>query len=262
MASTIPRSRSPPTTRGCRSVAEPAPPPCSPGPRGCGRVRTWRRRWMSCSWTKQARYHWPTCWRRPQGRQALVLLGDPQQLDQPTQGAHPPGADRSALAHLLDEHPTMPDHLGLFLETTWRLHPDLCDFTSEVFYEDRLKPESHLAGQLLRGSPPTTGTGPRLLPVIHQGNDNDSVEEAEVVASICRTLVNGGTWVDRERSRDARSAGTRRPRRGRVQRPGRRDPQAAARRAGRARSTSSRARRRRSRSTAWRRRRPRTRPAA
>ncbi len=130
------------------------------------------------------------------GAQALVLLGDPQQLDQPTQGAHPPGADRSALAHLLDEHPTMPDHLGLFLETTWRLHPDLCDFTSEVFYEDRLKPESHLAGQLLRGSPPTTGTGPRLLPVPHRGNDNDSVEEAEVVASICRTLVNGGAWVD------------------------------------------------------------------
>jgi AAA domain/RNase_H superfamily len=130
------------------------------------------------------------------GAKALVLLGDPQQLDQPTQGAHPPGAGRSALAHLLDEHPTMPDHLGLFLETTWRLHPDLCDFTSEVFYEDRLEPESHLSAQALRGSPPTRGTGPRLLLAPHQGNDNDSVEEAEIVASICRTLVNGGTFVD------------------------------------------------------------------
>jgi predicted RecB family nuclease len=133
-----------------------------------------------------------------QGARALVLLGDPQQLDQPTQGTHPPGADRSALAHLLDEHPTMPDHLGLFLETTWRLHPDLCAFTSEVFYEGRLEPESHLAAQTLRGAPPTTGTGPRLLPVPHQGNDNDSAEEAEVVASICRTLVNGGRWVDEQ----------------------------------------------------------------
>ena len=37
--------------------------------------------------------------RRPRGR--IVLLGDPQQLDQPTQGSHPPGAERSALSHLL-----------------------------------------------------------------------------------------------------------------------------------------------------------------
>ena len=33
---------------------------------------------------------------------SIVLLGDPQQLDQPLQGSHPPGAERSALAHLLD----------------------------------------------------------------------------------------------------------------------------------------------------------------
>ena len=72
---------------------------------------------------------------------SLVLLGDPQQLDQPLQGTHPPGADRSALAHVLGDAATMPPALGLFLEDTWRLHPDLCDFTSEVFYEDRLEPE-------------------------------------------------------------------------------------------------------------------------
>lgn len=132
------------------------------------------------------------------GARSLVLLGDPQQLDQPTQGAHPPGAERSALAHLLDEHSTMPDHLGLFLETTWRLHPDLCRYTSEVFYEDRLEPEAGLAAQVLRGSPPMDGAGPRLIPVSHLGNDNDSVEEAEAVASLGRSLVeSGATWVNR-----------------------------------------------------------------
>ena len=33
----------------------------------------------------------------------LVLLGDPQQLGQPSQAAHPPGADASALEHILGE---------------------------------------------------------------------------------------------------------------------------------------------------------------
>ncbi|HVL53591.1 MAG TPA: TM0106 family RecB-like putative nuclease, partial [Vitreimonas sp.] len=57
---------------------------------------------------------------------SLVLLGDPQQLDQPLKGSHPPGADRSALAHVLGADATMPPAQGLFLERTWRLHPDLC----------------------------------------------------------------------------------------------------------------------------------------
>jgi hypothetical protein len=34
----------------------------------------------------------------------VVLLGDPQQLDQPMQGSHLEGADTSALHHLLDSH--------------------------------------------------------------------------------------------------------------------------------------------------------------
>ena len=53
----------------------------------------------------------------------IVLLGDPQQLEQPQQGAHPEGSGIAALDHLLDGHQTMPPDKGLFLEKTWRLHP-------------------------------------------------------------------------------------------------------------------------------------------
>ena len=70
-----------------------------------------------------------------------MLLGDPQQLDQPLRGSHPPGAGRSALAHILGDRATMPADQGLFLETTWRLHPELCRYTSETFYDDRLEAE-------------------------------------------------------------------------------------------------------------------------
>jgi len=33
--------------------------------------------------------------------QSIVLLGDPNQLAQPSQGAHPPGSDVSVLEHML-----------------------------------------------------------------------------------------------------------------------------------------------------------------
>jgi uncharacterized protein len=129
---------------------------------------------------------------------SLVLLGDPQQLDQPLQGVHPPGAEASTLAHLLGGEATMPPDRGLFLETTWRLHPDVCAFTSEAFYEGKLVSEPHLARQRVDG-PALEGTGLRLIEVSHQGNDNASGEEAALVAALARDLVEGSaTWVDRD----------------------------------------------------------------
>ena len=131
---------------------------------------------------------------------SLVLLGDPQQLDQPLRGSHPTGADRSALAHVLGDQATMPPSQGLFLETTWRLHPDLCRFTSEVFYDDRLEPEPHLHVQRLASGDPTfDGAGLRLIEVPAAGADNESPLEAAAVAEIARSLVDGSaTWVDQE----------------------------------------------------------------
>jgi uncharacterized protein len=131
--------------------------------------------------------------------ESLVLLGDPQQLDQPLQGSHPPGADRSALAHLLGDRATIADEHGLFLERTWRLHPDLCAYTSEVFYDGRLTAEPRLIVQAVHGPDGLDGTGPRLALVDHVGNDNESVEEAELVARTARTLVESGArWTDDE----------------------------------------------------------------
>ncbi len=74
-----------------------------------------------------------------QAARGLVLLGDPQQLDQPTQGSHPDGTDVSALGHILAGEQTIAPGAGLFLEETWRLHPSICAFTSEIFYEQRLQ---------------------------------------------------------------------------------------------------------------------------
>ena len=127
----------------------------------------------------------------------LVLLGDPQQLDQPLQGTHPPGAERSALAHVLDGKQVMPDHLGLFLDGTWRLHPRICAYTSEVFYSGRL--HSHPGRELLAvaGEPPFDGAGIRFLPVPHDGHSSESPEEAAVIAAVVRQLLaQGARWTD------------------------------------------------------------------
>jgi uncharacterized protein len=130
---------------------------------------------------------------------SLVLLGDPQQLDQPLQGSHPPGADRSALAHALGDDATMPPERGLFLATTWRLHPDLCRYTSEVFYDDRLEPEAHLGVQAVRDSDPfvAAGAGPRMIALPTDGADNENPEEAAAVAALVLGLVESGTtWTN------------------------------------------------------------------
>jgi predicted RecB family nuclease len=129
---------------------------------------------------------------------SIVLLGDPQQLDQPLRGSHPPGADRSALAHVLNGIATIAPDRGLFLEMTWRLHPALCDYTSEVFYDGRLAPEAHLATQRITSRDgPVDGVGPRSLEVPTTGADSENPEEAEAVARLVRTLTSGSTtWID------------------------------------------------------------------
>ena len=130
----------------------------------------------------------------------LILLGDPQQLDQPLQGGHPPGAERSALAHLLGEEQVMPEKLGLFLDGTWRLHPDICAYTSEVFYAGRLHAhEGRERHVVTGGEPPFTGAGIRFLPVAHEGRSSESPEEVALIRERVRALLDSdATWTDAE----------------------------------------------------------------
>jgi predicted RecB family nuclease len=126
----------------------------------------------------------------------LVLLGDPQQLAQPSQAAHPPGAGASALGHILGERATMPAGAGLLLDRTYRMHPDLCRYTSEVFYDGKLGGADGLGGQEILGDGPFSGSGLRVVEVPHQGNTNASPEEAGVVAQIAESF-GSNSWRDR-----------------------------------------------------------------
>ncbi len=134
-----------------------------------------------------------------QAARTVVLIGDPQQLDQPMQGSHPDGTDVSALDHILAGEQTILPDKGLFLEETWRLHPDICAYTSELFYDGKLSSRNRLEKQVINASGPISGSGLYYLPVEHDGNQNSSPEEAQAVS----VLVNGileskATWVDRD----------------------------------------------------------------
>lgn len=132
-----------------------------------------------------------------QAAESIVLLGDPRQLEQPIQGSHPDGVATSALDHVLGEHATIEAGHGLFLEETWRLHPDICAFTSELFYESRLRSRAGLERQEIRSSSRVNGVGLRYLAIQHVGNQNSSPEEADEIKKLVDEILAGNTsWVD------------------------------------------------------------------
>jgi uncharacterized protein len=130
---------------------------------------------------------------------SIVLLGDPQQLDQPQRGLHPLGAEVSALGHLLNGRATIAADQGVFLTETRRLHPDVCAFTSELFYEGRLTSRPENAKQRLNVGDLLDGTGLRFASVEHSGNQNESQEEVEKIAAAVDDLLrSGATWTNKK----------------------------------------------------------------
>ncbi|MDP9988899.1 uncharacterized protein J2S98_004088 [Arthrobacter oryzae] len=120
----------------------------------------------------------------------LLLLGDPQQLPQVSQGAHPEPVDESALGWLAAGHATLPAALGYFLADSWRMHPELCRAVSILSYEGKLKSAPAAAHRELEGMAP----GVETVFVNHTGNTTASKEEAdEVVRQVQRHL--GLKWT-------------------------------------------------------------------
>jgi uncharacterized protein len=129
----------------------------------------------------------------------IVLVGDQMQLGQPTKGKHPSGSGVSGLDYLMGGLPTVPDDRGVFLEHTWRLHPKLCSFISDAFYDGKLKSAECTFGQILELDDDLGGTlgrfGLRFVPVDHKGNTQRSDEEAARLKEAYEALL-GRPWTD------------------------------------------------------------------
>lgn len=130
------------------------------------------------------------------GAKSLVLLGDPQQLEQPRKAKHPDGTDVSALAHVIGDRATIEAERGIFLEETWRLPPPIRALTSELFYDGRLQGRAGLESRALLGAGPWDGAGVWFVPVEHEGRSVEAPEEVERVVAIVTRLMSGVTWRD------------------------------------------------------------------
>jgi uncharacterized protein len=120
----------------------------------------------------------------------LLLLGDPQQLPQVSQGTHPEPVDESALGWLSAGHDVLPPEFGYFLATSWRMHPAVCAPVSELSYEGRLV--SHASDRRLEGVEP----GLHPVPVDHAERSTASPEEADAVVEVVASVLGRTWWSD------------------------------------------------------------------
>jgi uncharacterized protein len=92
---------------------------------------------------------------------------------------------------------TLRAEQGLFLDRTYRLHPAVCTFTSEAYYEGRLLSDPGLERQRIDGGTPFAGSGLFLVEAVHQGNQAQAREEVDAVVGIARSLLQRGTtWTN------------------------------------------------------------------
>lgn len=124
----------------------------------------------------------------------LVLLGDQMQLEQPTQGTHPGDSGKSCLEYLLHEQATIPENMGIFLDTTRRMHPSICSLISNAVYDSRLKPDLANINQVL--VPPKhleevfdKTAGIKWIPVAHTNNAQASDEEVSAIQNLVANLL-------------------------------------------------------------------------
>ncbi|MFJ2542957.1 TM0106 family RecB-like putative nuclease [Microbacterium sp. NPDC087589] len=127
------------------------------------------------------------------GAKRLLLLGDPQQLPQVSQGAHPEPVDTSALGWVMDGDAVVRPDYGYFLARSWRMHPRLAAPVSRLAYAGRLASAPGTELRSLEGIDP----GLHIVPLRHRGNATQSPEEAGAVVALVRDLV-GRAFTDND----------------------------------------------------------------
>ena len=133
------------------------------------------------------------------GAKRLLLLGDPQQLPQVSQGAHPEPVDTSALGWVMDGDPVVRPEYGYFLARSWRMHPWVAAPVSKLAYAGQLASAPGTQLRSLDGVDP----GLHVVPLRHRGNATQSPEEAAEVVRLVRDLI-GRTFTDNDPEATAR----------------------------------------------------------
>ncbi len=129
-----------------------------------------------------------------QSTKNIILLGDQMQLGQPSQGSHPEESGLSILDYLLHTTPTIPENMGIFLGTTYRMHSAVNQFISNAVYEGKLEAALENDRQCIKVPPNYQGplskeAGIITVPVDHEGNTQASDEEVEQIVLLAHQLL-------------------------------------------------------------------------
>ena len=128
----------------------------------------------------------------------IVMIGDPCQLPQVIQASHPEPANLSCLEWMLGTSRLVKPEKGIFLGETWRMHPKLCRYISEQFYEGRVHPNPDTVHQAIH-APGLPEAGAYLVPVSHkEPRMQHCEEEGQALKSVIQRLLKG-KWTDRHR---------------------------------------------------------------
>lgn len=134
----------------------------------------------------------------------IILVGDQMQLSQPIQGAHPGESGQSALDYLLQGAATIAPDRGILLDTSWRMHPKIQSFISDVVYDGRLKAHPDCARQTLLldddADPVFIPHGIRMVSMNHEGCRQSSEAEVERIVALVGGLLGQG-FIDRKGKR-------------------------------------------------------------
>ncbi|SNS92802.1 uncharacterized protein SAMN06309944_1400 [Micrococcales bacterium KH10] len=138
----------------------------------------------------------------------LLLLGDPQQLPQVSQGTHPAPTDMSALGHLSASEDVLPAKFGYFLGETRRMTPELTRVVSDLSYAGKLNATGAALSRTLRAADQTSdcpmSAGLHPIEVPHYGRSTDSPEEAAKVVELVERLI-GQQWSEQEGASSTRA---------------------------------------------------------
>src|SRR5690606_13784610 len=74
------------------------------------------------------------------------------------------------------------------------MHPEVCAFDSEMFYESRLQSVENLEHQRIEGNTLFVGAGLFFKPIVHEGNSNLAMEEVDEIYEIVQDLTKGDVY--------------------------------------------------------------------
>lgn len=122
----------------------------------------------------------------------LILVGDQMQLGQPIQAVHPGESGLSVLDYLLKDKKTVDADQGVFLETTHRLHPKICSYISEAFYDSKLRSDPKTEKIRLNYQPRIPGIGENgiyFAPILHEDCSQKCEPEALAIQDLYSRLL-------------------------------------------------------------------------